>query len=210
MEKRTRQGSAAEAVKRDFDEVRPVPAHAPRRWALAALLLWLPLSGCFPFEYYVRGPALVTGVDMQQSIQVAADQIEKEGMEQGLSIWVLRDQHITPEQAREVGRLYLERIDGMKSDFNIWHTSWAIANLYRLGDEPIKAELEVAFQKATQQPARLTGWVKDSAENHINGEKITSGFIHIGGEFYAHGHLVVPGDKKYLQSYEDYRQKQKK
>ncbi len=168
-------------------------------------LFGLLLSACTPFQYYVREPALVEGVDMEQSLQVAADEIKKEGIEQGLSIWVLRDQFVTPEQARTIAGLYLETIDDMKSDFNIWHTSWAIANLYKLGDEPIQAELEEAFQKATKQHERLTGWVRDSTDNLVNGDEIVSGFIHVGGEFYAHGHLVVPGDKKYIQSYEEYR-----
>lgn len=168
------------------------------------------LSGCFPFEYYVREPALVKGVDMDQSIHVAADQIEKTNVEQGLSIWVLRDQIVTPEQAREIARLYLIHIDSMKSDFNIWHTTWAISNLYKLGDAAVKAELEVAYQKALKQPDRLSGLIKNALNNHINNEKIFTGFIHGGGLFYAHGHLVVPGNKDFIQSYEEYREKEKK
>lgn len=194
----TRRGGYAVRV---TSSARPLP--------LAALLLCLPFSACFPFEYYVREPALVKGVDMRQSIQVAADQIKKEGIEQGLSIWVLRDQYVTVEEAKEISDLYLAHIDTMKSDFNIWHTSWAIANLYKWGDASIKAVLEPAFQKATRQPERLTGLAKNSANNLINGEKITAGFIHLGGDYYAHQCLVVPGDKTYLQSYEDFRKKQK-
>jgi len=122
----------------------------------------------------------------------------------------LRDQIVTPEQAREIARLYLIHIDSMKSDFNVWHTSWAISNLYKLGDAAVKAELEVAYQKAIKQPDRLTGLIKNAANNHINNEKIFTGFIHGGGMFYAHGHLVVPGNKDFLQSYEEYREKEKK
>lgn len=180
------------------------------RPALLFSLVLLALSACTPFEYYIREPALVKGVDMDQSIQVAADQMKKAGLEQGLSIWVLRDQFVTPEQAREIGKLYLDNIDDITDDFVIWHTSWAIANLYKLGDDDIKAELEEAFEKATTQPDRITGWAKDSANLHINTPRITSGFIHVGGDFYAHGHLVVPGDDSYLQSYEEYRKRQGK
>lgn len=182
----------------------------PLQKTLLASIFFGLFSGCFPFEYYVREPALVKGVDMKQSIQVAADQIQKTNIEQGLSIWVLRDQIVTPEQAKEIGDLYLSRIDGMKSDFNVWHTSWAISNLYKLGDDAVKAQLETAYQKAIKQPDRLTGLIKNAANNHINNEKITTGFIHIGGELYAHGHLVVPGDKKFIQSYEEFREKEKK
>ena len=178
--------------------------------SFTALCCGLLFSGCFPFEYSVREPALVKGIDMDQSLRVAADQMEKTNVEQGLSIWVLRDQFVTVDQARAIADLYLSHIDGMKSDFNIWHTSWAIANLYRLGDDAIKAVLERAYQKAIKQPERLTGIIKNSANNHINGEKLTTGFIHIGGDYYAHRFLVVPGDKRYLQSYEEYREKERR
>jgi hypothetical protein len=178
--------------------------------SIIAALLGLALSGCFPYQYYSRRPALVRGVDMKQSLQVAADEMQKPNIGQGLSIWVLRDQFVTPEQASEISKLYLDHIDGMNSDFNIWHTSWAIANLYKLGDPAVKAELETAYQKAIKQPERLTGLFKSAANAHINNEKITTGFIHIGGVSYARGHLVVPGNKKFLQSYEEYRQKEAK
>jgi hypothetical protein len=171
-------------------------------------LLGLALSGCFPYQYHARRPALVRGVDMKQSLKVAADEMQKRDIGQGLSIWVLRDQFVTPEQASEIAKLYLDHIDGMKSDFNVWHTSWAIANLYKLGDAAVKAELETAYQKAIQQPERLTGLFKSAANAHINDEKITTGFIHFGGVSYARWHLVVPGNKKFLQSYEEYRRKE--
>src|SRR5688572_1949667 len=131
------------------------------RTSFIFVVLCLSLGCRFPFEYSVRKPALVRGVDMNQSLQVAADQMQKTSIEQGLSIWVLRDQYVTPEQAREISKLYLDHIDSMKSDFNIWHASWAIANLYKLGDADVKAELEMAYQKAIKQPERLKGLSKD-------------------------------------------------
>ena len=122
--------------------------------SIISALLCMALSGCFPFQYYVRAPALVPGVDMKQSLQVAADEVQKTDIGQGLSIWVLRDQIVTPEQASEISKLYLDHIDSMKSDFNVWDTSWAIANLYKLGAADVKAELETAYQKALKQPRR--------------------------------------------------------
>lgn len=178
--------------------------------SIIAALLGLALSGCFPYQYYVREPALVPGIDMTQSLRVAADEMQKPDISQGLGLWVLRDQVVTPEQASEISKLYLEHIDGMNSDFNVWHASWAIANLYRLGDAAVKGELETAYRKALRQPDRLTGLFQGAAVAHINNEKVTTGFIHIGGVSYAHGHLVVPGNKKFLQSYEEYRQKEAK
>lgn len=136
--------------------------------------------------------------------------MQKGGISQALGIWVLRDQVVTPKQAQTIANLYLTYIDSMKSEFNIWHSSWAIANLYRFGDSAVKAELETAYQKAKKQPERMKGGSKKVANSQINGEQITTGFIHVGGRYYAHGHLVVPGNKKYIQSYEAYRKKQKK
>jgi hypothetical protein len=177
---------------------------------LIFVLFCLLFSSCFTSQYYTREPALVQNVDIDQSIKIATTQIEKTDMNQGLAIWVLRDQVVTPAQARTIAKLYLTHIDSMKSGFNIWHSSWAISNLYRLGNDAVKAELETAYQKAKEQPEKLKGWEKGAANSHINGEKITSGFIHVGGRYYARGHLVVPGNKKYLQSYEEYVKKQKK
>lgn len=160
--------------------------------------------------HYTREPALVNNVDIEQSLKIAKHEIQKNDIGQGLGIWVLRDQVITPEQARSISKLYLTHIDSMKSGFNIWHSSWAIANLYRLGDDKVKAELETAYQKAKKQPERLEKGQKKIANSHINGEKIVTGFIHFGGRSYAKRHLVVPGNKKYLQSYEEYLEKEKK
>jgi hypothetical protein len=95
------------------------------------------------------------------------------------------------------------------SPFNIWHASWAIADLYRLGDDSVKAVLETAYRKAKQQPERLGGFEKAIANEHINGEELVTGFIHLGGMYYARRHLVAPGNKNYLQSYKEYRDNEK-
>ena len=136
--------------------------------------------------------------------------MQKKGIGQALGIWVLRDQIVTPAQAKTISELYLNNIDSMKSGFNIWHSSWAIANLYRFGDPAVKAELETAYQKAKTQPELLEKGQKKIADSHINGERIVTGFIHFGGRAYAKRHLVVPGNKKYLQSYDEYLKKEKK
>lgn len=175
--------------------------------AVRILLVILPvclLSSCF--IYSKREPALVKNVDVDQTIRVARDEMQKTSMGQSLGIWVLRDQVVTPKQAKEIADLYLAHIDSMTSPFNIWHSSWAISNLYRLGDTTVKTVLETAYQKAKQQPERLEGEVHNTAEDHINGKKIVTGFIHLGGLFYAYAHVVAPGNKKYLQSYEEYRE----
>jgi len=136
--------------------------------------------------------------------------MQKKSISQALGIWVLRDQIVTPAQAKIISGLYLTHIDSMKSDFNIWHSSWAISNLYRFGNDLVKAELETAYQKAKIQPERMKGNTKKLANRHINGKRTVTGFIHAGGRSYAKRHLVVPGNKRYLQSYNEYLEKEKK
>lgn len=172
-------------------------------------VLCLFLSSCFTSMYHSQKPALVKNVNIDESIKVSRDEMNKKGIGEGLGIWVLRDQVVTSAQARTIADLYLTHIDSMKSSFIIWHSSWGIANLYRLGSDSVKAELEAAYQKAKKQPDRMEK-DKGIANAHINSEKLVTGFIHVGGRSYAHRHLVVPGNRKYLQSYEEYRKKEEK
>ena len=179
----------------------------PIQLFLTAMFLLL-LNSCY--IYSTQEPALVKNVDIDQSLKVARDEMKKKDASQSLGIWMLRDQVVTPQQARIIADLYLTHIDGMTDGFNIWHSSWAIANLYRLGDAAVKAELEAAYQKAKKQPDRLEGDIKETADSHINGDKLVTGFIHLGGLNYAYDHLVVPGNKKYIQSYEEYLAREEK
>jgi hypothetical protein len=171
-----------------------------RLWLLP--VIFLSLQSCF--IYSTQAPALVKNVDVDQTLEVAKREMTKTDISQSMGIWVLKDQVVTPQQARTIAQLYLDHIDGMTIGFNIWHASWAIANLYRLGSTEVKAELETAYQKAIIQPERLEGDMKETANDHINGKKLVTGFIHVGGLAYAYGHLVVPGNNKYIQSYQDY------
>jgi hypothetical protein len=176
---------------------------------LSLFSLCLGLSSCLSM-HHTQERALVKNVDVDESLKISRDEMQKESISQSLGIWVLRDQVVTPAQAHIISGLYLARIDSMKSPFNIWHSSWAIANLYRFGNETVKTELEQAYQKAKKQPERLKGSTKKIANAHINGERMVTGFIHAGGRAYAKRHLVVPGNKKYVQSYEEYKEKEKK
>lgn len=174
----------------------------------ASLFLLLSLHSCY--IYNTQQPALVKGVDIDQSILVAQDEIRKSDVSRSLCLWMMRDQVVTATQAKTIAEMYLSHIDGMTDGFNIWHASWAIANLYRLGDASVKAALETAYQKAKKQPERITDDSKGAAEDHVNGKNLTTGFIHFGGLGYAHDHLVVPGDNRFIQSYEEYKLREEK
>lgn len=174
-------------------------------------LLCVCLNSCFLSLHHRRKPALVKNTNIDETLRISKDEMQKQNLSQSLGLWVLRDQIVTPSQAKTISELYLSKIDNMKSDFNIWHSSWAISNLYRFGDDGVKKELETAYQKAKKQPERIQKrGTKKLANRHVNGKRTVTGFIHAGGRSYAKRHLVVPGNKRYVQSYEEYLQTQKK
>jgi hypothetical protein len=62
------------------------------------------LSSCFTSMYTTREPALVKNTDIDETLKIARDEMQKEGISQGLGIWVLRDQVVTPKQARTIAK----------------------------------------------------------------------------------------------------------
>ncbi len=162
--------------------------------------------------YNSQKPALIKGVDVDETLKVAADEIKKSDMAQSLGIWVLKDQNLTPQQAKLISNLYLSNLNRITSPFNIWHAAWTISNMYRFGNAEVKKELEEAYQIALKEPDRISDEddFKGAAIDHIRGKTPTTGFIHIGGITYAHDHLVVPGNPNYIQSYEDYKAREEK
>jgi hypothetical protein len=178
---------------------------------LISSALCLLLSSCFLSMHHRQKPALVKNADIDETLKISKDEMQKQSISQSLGLWVLRDQVVTPAQAKTISGLYLSKIDSMKSDFNIWHSSWAIANLYRFGNDAVKAELETAYQQAKLQPERIKKRsTRKIANSHIRGKRLVTGFIHAGGRSYAKKHLVVPGNKRYVQSYNDYLKTQNK
>ena len=119
-------------------------------------ILCLFLNSCFLSLHHRRKPALIRNVNIDETLKISKDEMQKKNLSQSLGLWVIRDQIVTPAQAKIISELYLSKIDSMNSDFNIWHSSWAISNLYRFGDEAVKKELETAYQKAKKQPERIT------------------------------------------------------
>ena len=172
------------------------------------LFLLIYLSGCMRYLTQDRGKVLLDNVDIDQSIKVA--QIYMKDKEGGtgaaLAVWAIRDHYFTAEQAGEVSRLYFQHVDGLKKKFDVWHLTWAIANIYRHGDDGVKGALQSAYDDATKRAEE----VSDIADKMANGEKMYLGDAHGGGRAFAKRHVVVPGNKKYLQSVEEYKEKGKK
>jgi hypothetical protein len=81
--------------------------------------------------------------------------------------------------------------------------------VYRNGDDSIKGELEGAYRDAQKRPEGLKQ-SKDIASEHINGSKVYMGDFHTVARAYARSDVVVPGDKNYLQSLDEYKRNNKK
>jgi hypothetical protein len=174
---------------------------------IVVVIVSIGASGCLPYLYKERTPALVSGIDIDQSLDVAALDLDKAKATSVLGIWALRDQPVTAAQASRISDLYLRSILKIDNDefrgrnFAVWHFTWAISNLYRLGDDAVKSALLVAYDDAIKRAEKLD---KGAVDKLVLGADIYSGFAHAGGRAYAHKHLVVPGNDDYLQSYRQY------
>lgn len=182
---------------------------------LKKLSLCVPLLAainCFPYVYHVRdNRVLVRGIDVNATLEVARMELEEGGFDATLTLWAIRDQIVTPDNAKTISGLYFRHInkvaaekDKTAAEFGVWHLAWAISNLYRNGDSRIKAELEGAYLDATKRPESLTRF-RDIASEHVNGNKVYMGDIHGAARSVARSHIVAPGNEKYLQSLDEYK-----
>jgi hypothetical protein len=176
---------------------------------LAILIVsFLSVSGC-TMLYHERSKVLIPNVDVNQTLEVAKLEIQENKVSSVLTLWAMRDQILTPKQARRVSALYFEyigRVDSEKQKargFSVWHLTWAISNMYRLGDDAVKAELNEAYVDAAIRVDTLDSKI---ATTHFYDDEIVMGDAHFGGRAYAKGHIVVPGNEDYLQSAEEYKQ----
>jgi|WetSurMetagenome_2_1015567.scaffolds.fasta_scaffold168484_3 hypothetical protein len=175
---------------------------------LATLFL---LYSCIAFKYvyFERDKVVLNNLDVDKTLDIAELKLEEGGFDSILTVWAIRDQIINPEQASRISGLYFKYIDKINNEFGIWHLAWAISNYYRLGDDQVKEKLLGAYEDAKKRPDTLKQF-KKIADEHINGKKIYMGFIHDLGKSFAHNHLIVPGDRNFLQSFDEFVKKNKK
>lgn len=183
---------------------------------LSLLVPILASINCFPYVYHMRERVLVRGVDIDATLEIARTELEEGGFDATLTVWAIRDQVVSAGNARTISALYFRHIDNVAAEqdktvaaFGVWHLSWAVSNLYRNGDDTIKAELEAAYLDARTRPERLTKF-KDVASEHVNGSKIYMGDVHAFARAYARSHIVAPGVEGYLQTLDEYRKNKEK
>jgi hypothetical protein len=186
---------------------------------LKKLLVIVPIVAsinCFPYVYHMRERVLVSGIDVDATLEIARTELDEGGFDATLTVWAIRDQMVSVDHAKTVAALYFRHIDKIAAEkddtvaaFGVWHFSWAISNLYRNGDDSIKAELEGAYADARKRPEGLKKF-RDAASEHVNGTKIYMGDIHAFARAYARSHVVAPGIDGYLQSLDEYRKNKEK
>lgn len=160
-------------------------------------------TGCLRYLTHDRSKVLLPGVDIDQTLRIAAIELDKGTWGCVLGVWVIRDQAMTPDQVSRISDLYFSHIDSLRPSFNVWHLTWAIADLYDNSDDPTRAALKKAYDDAKKRARALGGL----ANKFVNGDKIYMGDAHSLGRLYAEKHVVVPGNPKYLQSFEEYLKK---
>jgi hypothetical protein len=173
---------------------------------ILSVIIAFSIPGCMRYLTQDRSKVLLNDVDVDQTLQIADLYLKekKGGWGSALSVWVIRDQRITPQQAAHISRLYFHYVDGLKHSFDVWHFTWSIADIYRLGDEQVKNTLLDAYTDAAHRAKPLGGLVNKM----VNGKKLYMGDAHAGGRAFARKHVVIPGNTKYVQSYSEYvRQK---
>jgi hypothetical protein len=73
----------------------------------------------------------------------------------------------------------------------------------KAGDDTSRTALQKAYEDAKHRAKALGGL----ANKFVNGDKVYMGDAHFLGRRYAETHVVVPGNPKYLQSFEEYLKK---
>jgi len=179
------------------------------RNTIAIVLISSSLTGCY--VYREQEKALVPGINIDETLKVADAELNQNKFSTVLTIWAIRDQELSPAQAKRISDLYFGHIDRIDSEaqkahgFSVWHLTWAISDMYRLGNDGVKLALKAAYDDAAKRVKKLDSSV---ADRFFYDKKMSMGDIHFGGRSYAKSHLVVPGNDKYLQSFEEYERDQ--
>jgi hypothetical protein len=145
------------------------------------------MFGGAPFITSVQSQVLINGVNIDQTLVIAEQELTKSRFDSTLALWGIRDQVYTEGQALKVSYLYFRYVDTLKDYFPIWHLTWAISNIYRNGNAAVRAQLELAYQDAKKR-AEAAGGI---ANLHVNRD-IVMGDIHLPARLFAQAHVMAP------------------
>ena len=163
------------------------------------------LSGCY--TYHERSKVLIPNIDIDQTLEVAAQELTINKRNRVMTLWAIRDQVLTSVQAQRVSDLYFKYVDEVDSESQesrsiaLWHLTWTISNIYRQGESDIKEVMAPAYKDAAARVEKLNMKI---ATTHFYDEEIYMGDVSFMGRSYAKKHLIVPGNEDYLQSVADY------
>jgi hypothetical protein len=163
------------------------------------------VGGCY--TYHDRSKVLIPNIDIDQTLEIAEQELQSKKRTSVLTVWAIRDQVLTKAQAERVSELYFKYIDKVDSEeqkarsFAVWHFTWAISNIYRQGEQEIKDVMAEAYRDAAKRVEKLEMKI---ATSRFYGDKIYMGDTHSLGRSYSKRHLVVPGNEDYLQSVSEY------
>lgn len=167
------------------------------------LVTILILSSCMSMKKD-RDTYILENIDIEQTLQIAEYELEQNETGSSLTLWAIRDQNFTKENAVEVERLYFKYILKMPGSFDTWHFTWAISNIYRQGNAEVQSVLQEAYDDASE----LASTISKTSDTLSNSEELYRGDVHFLGRGFAKSHLVVPGNNKYLQSAEEFFENQ--
>ena len=122
---------------------------------LVAILTLLP--GCMRYLTQDRREVLIDAIDIDQTLQVAAMTLnEKSRIGSVLTLWAIRDQKLTAKQARIISRLYFKHVFSLTASFDVWHLTWALCNMDRLGIAAVKVRHLVCERFGERSPRALS------------------------------------------------------
>jgi hypothetical protein len=145
-------------------------------------------------------------------MRIAEEELSSDLATAELTIWAIRDQVISPATAKKISSLYLHNIARLyhtksvamiDSNHAVWHFAWAISNLYRNGNDEVKAALQSAYDDALTRPETLPRFRLIAIDN-VLGDQILMGDAHNMARSFVRKHVVVPGNPDYIQNYEEY------
>jgi len=63
-------------------------------------------AGSIPYTTSTQDEVIIQGVDIDETLKIGAYELSQDKWGRVLTLWAIRDQHIEPDQAARVAKLY--------------------------------------------------------------------------------------------------------